>query len=238
MPLFLFSGTFFPISQLPAALEAVARVTPLWHGVELARDCTLGHLAAGDLGHAAYLLVWVGGRAPARGATACAGGWRSEMSCCRRRTGPCSRRDGSRSSSATSSPTGVSGSRSSTGFFEPVFYLLSIGIGVGALVGRIPLGRRAERRVRRVRGAGDAGHLGDERRGLRRDVQHVLQAALRAHVRVDAGDPDRRRATSRRASWPGPWPAEASTRSGSWSSLSRSGWSSAGGPCWRCRSRC
>ncbi|MDP9219379.1 MAG: ABC transporter permease [Actinomycetota bacterium] len=27
-----------------------------------------------------------------------------------------------------------------TGFFEPVFYLLSIGIGVGALVGRIPLG--------------------------------------------------------------------------------------------------
>lgn len=59
MPLFLFSGTFFPVSQLPAALEAVARVTPLWHGVELARDCTLGHLTAGDLGHAAYLLVWV-----------------------------------------------------------------------------------------------------------------------------------------------------------------------------------
>jgi lipooligosaccharide transport system permease protein len=27
----------------------------------------------------------------------------------------------------------------STGFFEPVFYLLSIGVGVGALVGRIPL---------------------------------------------------------------------------------------------------
>jgi lipooligosaccharide transport system permease protein len=37
LPLFLFSGTFFPISQLPAALEWVARVTPLWHGVTLCR---------------------------------------------------------------------------------------------------------------------------------------------------------------------------------------------------------
>ena len=27
-----------------------------------------------------------------------------------------------------------------TGFLEPVFYLLSIGVGVGALVGPIPLG--------------------------------------------------------------------------------------------------
>jgi lipooligosaccharide transport system permease protein len=58
IPLFLFSGTFFPISQLPAGLELLARITPLWHGVQLARDCTLGHLGWGDLGHAAYLLVW------------------------------------------------------------------------------------------------------------------------------------------------------------------------------------
>jgi lipooligosaccharide transport system permease protein len=59
VPLFLFSGTFFPVSQLPGVLEVVARFTPLWHGVELARDCTLGRLAAGDLVHAAYLLLWV-----------------------------------------------------------------------------------------------------------------------------------------------------------------------------------
>ena len=59
IPLFLFSGTFFPISQLPGLLELVARVTPLWHGVALARDSTLGRLGFDDAAHAAYLLVWV-----------------------------------------------------------------------------------------------------------------------------------------------------------------------------------
>jgi lipooligosaccharide transport system permease protein len=59
VPLFLFSGTFFPISQLATGLEVVARITPLWHGVQLARDCTLGRLGWGDLGHTTYLLVWV-----------------------------------------------------------------------------------------------------------------------------------------------------------------------------------
>jgi lipooligosaccharide transport system permease protein len=60
IPLFLFSGTFFPISQLPPVLRVVAQVTPLWHGVELARDATLGRLTVGaDSAHAAYLLVWV-----------------------------------------------------------------------------------------------------------------------------------------------------------------------------------
>ena len=43
-PLFIFSGTFFPISQLPALLQPVAYVTPLWHGVNLARAIALGHL--------------------------------------------------------------------------------------------------------------------------------------------------------------------------------------------------
>ena len=42
IPLFLFSGTFFPISQLPAWLQAVAYATPLYHGVALCRDLTLG----------------------------------------------------------------------------------------------------------------------------------------------------------------------------------------------------
>jgi len=37
MPLFLFSGTFFPISQLPDWLEPIAYLSPLWHGVELTR---------------------------------------------------------------------------------------------------------------------------------------------------------------------------------------------------------
>jgi lipooligosaccharide transport system permease protein len=42
MPLFLFSGTFFPVSQLPAALQPIAYATPLWHGVDLCRTLALG----------------------------------------------------------------------------------------------------------------------------------------------------------------------------------------------------
>ncbi len=59
IPLFLFSGTFFPISQLPTWLEAVAYVTPLYHGVALCRDLTLGQVHWADLGHVAYLCACV-----------------------------------------------------------------------------------------------------------------------------------------------------------------------------------
>lgn len=56
VPLFLFSGAFFPISNLSAPLEWLARLTPLWHGVDLTRMLTLdsvdGSLA---LVHLAYL---------------------------------------------------------------------------------------------------------------------------------------------------------------------------------------
>ncbi|MEX1091706.1 MAG: ABC transporter permease [Acidimicrobiia bacterium] len=41
IPLFLFSGTFFPISQLPDYLQPIAYVTPLFHGVELVRKVAL-----------------------------------------------------------------------------------------------------------------------------------------------------------------------------------------------------
>ena len=44
MPLFLFSGTFFPVDQLPGWLEPVATVSPLWHGVELCRAATTGRV--------------------------------------------------------------------------------------------------------------------------------------------------------------------------------------------------
>ena len=58
VPMFLFSGTFFPISQLPAALEPIAWVTPLWHGVSLCRDLALGRgSVAALIGHAAYLVA-------------------------------------------------------------------------------------------------------------------------------------------------------------------------------------
>lgn len=58
VPMFLFSGTFFPVSQLPQALQPVAWITPLWHGVALCRDLDLGTGSApAMLGHAAYLVV-------------------------------------------------------------------------------------------------------------------------------------------------------------------------------------
>ena len=60
IPSYLFSGTFFPISQLPDALETVAKITPLWHGVDLCRSLSLGTATLlGSLGHAAYLSVFV-----------------------------------------------------------------------------------------------------------------------------------------------------------------------------------
>jgi lipooligosaccharide transport system permease protein len=62
VPMFLFSGTFFPVSRLPLPLEWIAYATPLWHGVDLCRELTLGnvHLLRA-LGHAAYLLLFVVG---------------------------------------------------------------------------------------------------------------------------------------------------------------------------------
>ncbi len=56
IPLFLFSGTFFPVSQLPAWIRPLAYVTPLWHGVVLCRSLSLGTASAGSaLVHVGYL---------------------------------------------------------------------------------------------------------------------------------------------------------------------------------------
>jgi lipooligosaccharide transport system permease protein len=56
IPLFLFSGTFFPVTQLPGWLQPVAYATPLWHGVALCRGISLGTLTAGTAAlHAGYL---------------------------------------------------------------------------------------------------------------------------------------------------------------------------------------
>ncbi len=61
MPMFLFSGTFFPVSQLPDWLEPVAYAVPLWHGVDLCRDLALGTVSLlPALGHVGYLLLWAG----------------------------------------------------------------------------------------------------------------------------------------------------------------------------------
>jgi len=60
-PLMLFSGTFFPLSRLPGWVRPLAYVTPLWHGVALCRELTLGGLSPGSVGiHLGYLLVLAG----------------------------------------------------------------------------------------------------------------------------------------------------------------------------------
>lgn len=60
MPLYLFSGTFFPLSQVPSALQPIAYVSPLWHGVELTRAAALGGAPAWPAAvHTAVLVVCV-----------------------------------------------------------------------------------------------------------------------------------------------------------------------------------
>ena len=57
-PLFLFSGTFFPISNLPAAMQPIAWLSPLWHGVEVSRALALGTIGQAPglaLAHVAVL---------------------------------------------------------------------------------------------------------------------------------------------------------------------------------------
>lgn len=59
IPMFLFAGTFFPISQLPAVLQPVARVTPLWHATSLCRELSLGTASPlVGIGHVVYLSAW------------------------------------------------------------------------------------------------------------------------------------------------------------------------------------
>jgi lipooligosaccharide transport system permease protein len=62
-PLFLFSGTFFPISSLPSQLQALAWLTPLYHGVALTRGLSLGTIGADPAAtalHVLYLAVLTG----------------------------------------------------------------------------------------------------------------------------------------------------------------------------------
>jgi lipooligosaccharide transport system permease protein len=62
IPLFLFSGTFYPVAQLPGWLQPVAYATPLYHGVNLCRGLVLGNLGFWSaVGDAAYLLTLIVG---------------------------------------------------------------------------------------------------------------------------------------------------------------------------------
>ena len=57
-PLFMFSGVFFPIDRLPAVLQWIAVVSPLYHGVQLVRGFALGPLdPLVAMMHLGFLLV-------------------------------------------------------------------------------------------------------------------------------------------------------------------------------------
>ena len=53
VPMTLFSGSFFPITEMPLAIRWLAWISPLWYGNELARGAALGGLG-----------VLAGGRPP------------------------------------------------------------------------------------------------------------------------------------------------------------------------------
>jgi lipooligosaccharide transport system permease protein len=61
LPLSLFSGTFFPLENLPAGIRPVAWCTPLWHAAELARGATTGSIGLGAaLLHLLVLAAFIG----------------------------------------------------------------------------------------------------------------------------------------------------------------------------------
>jgi lipooligosaccharide transport system permease protein len=57
LPMFLFSGTFFPLETLPEPARIVVQLTPLYHGVDLLRSLTVGVVGPGTLINVAYLVV-------------------------------------------------------------------------------------------------------------------------------------------------------------------------------------
>jgi lipooligosaccharide transport system permease protein len=60
VPLTLFGGVFFPITQLPSWLQGIVKVTPLWHGAELSRSLIQRSFEwPTALARLAYLSVWI-----------------------------------------------------------------------------------------------------------------------------------------------------------------------------------
>jgi lipooligosaccharide transport system permease protein len=59
-PLFLFSGTFFPLTSLPTVLQPLAWLTPLYHGVALTRGLSLGTIVDDPAFAVVHLIALVG----------------------------------------------------------------------------------------------------------------------------------------------------------------------------------
>lgn len=57
-PMMMLSGVFFPIEQMPAAVQAVAKALPLYHGVALVRPLLAGEYSAPMAAHVAVLAAY------------------------------------------------------------------------------------------------------------------------------------------------------------------------------------
>jgi lipooligosaccharide transport system permease protein len=57
MPLFLFSGTFFPLSSMPFFLQWIGWISPLWHATELGRALTYGHVISATMMWVHFLVL-------------------------------------------------------------------------------------------------------------------------------------------------------------------------------------
>jgi len=59
LPMFLFSGSFYPLTVYPGYLQAILKALPLWQAIEMVRDFTLGTVSLGMLWHVLYFGVMV-----------------------------------------------------------------------------------------------------------------------------------------------------------------------------------
>jgi len=68
MPLFLFSGTFYPLDVYPPVIQQIVKVSPLYHGIEMLRAFSFGVFDWTLAGHIAFLVVMglIGARVASR----------------------------------------------------------------------------------------------------------------------------------------------------------------------------
>lgn len=59
LPMFLFSGSFYPLSVFPEWLQTLIRLFPLAHAIDLVRGLTLGNISWALAGHAMYFVVMI-----------------------------------------------------------------------------------------------------------------------------------------------------------------------------------
>jgi lipooligosaccharide transport system permease protein len=59
LPMFLFSGTFYPLTVYPQWVQWIIEALPLWQGIAMLRAFTLGDLSWGLLFHVVYFVVMI-----------------------------------------------------------------------------------------------------------------------------------------------------------------------------------